>query len=340
MKLELLMSVFPLLLVALILQFTPLLTRRGIFFSATVDPAFPDSSEGRRLLRSFRWQVAFWTLLAILLTLRTVMAHPDFGATAPLLLLSAGTSLTYWRKFREVHVRYGVRKPEIRQAGVSASPTQDSFSPWFLLLPFAALAAVAVYLHLHWYELPQRFPVHWGVNGQPDSWANRDWRGVYGPLLFGAYMNVVLVGLAWIFSHESRKTVMRYVTVRSLQFLLYPLTILFVLIALLPLMNTVAPLWLAPGVMLVSIGGMIYWSYRKISAPSARDEVPEPQSDTYWKAGVFYWNPDDPAIFVAKRVGIGYTMNFANKWSWIALVATVAAFLIPVLVLNSAFAKN
>lgn len=327
MKLEFLMPVLPVLLVAVILQFQPLLTRRGIFFSAMVDPAFPRSSEGERILRSFRWQVALWTVAAILLALRTVPAHFGFAGTAPMLLLVAGAGLSYWSKFREVHARFGVRRPEVRQASVSASPNLDSFSLWFLLLPFLALAAVGVYLRLHWNQLPPSFPAHWGISGRPDRWANREWRGVYGPLLFGAYMNVVFLALGWIFSRESRKTVMRYVTVRVVQFLLYPQTLMVILIALLPLLNT--PAWLSPGVMLVSVAGVIYWSYRKISAPSARDAVPEPQNDAYWKAGVFYWNPDDPAIFVSKRVGIGITMNLANKWSWIASLAIIVALLVP-----------
>lgn len=327
MKVEVLMSLFPLLLMAVVLQFTPLFTRRGIFFSATVDPAFPHCSEGRRLLRSYRWQVALWTVLAILLTLLIVPAHPNFGGIASLTLLIVGTSLSYRRRFREIHARYGVRAPEVRQASLSTSAAKENFNPWITLAPFVTLAAVAVYLHMHWNDLPVRFPVDWGTNGEPNGWANRDWEGVYGPLMSGAYLNTVFLALAWILSHEPRKTVMRYVTVRGLQFLLYPLTLTFVLAALQPLLST--PVWLGQGVMLVSIAGLIYWSYRKISAPQAQDEAPEPRSDDYWKGGVFYWNPDDPAIFVSKRVGIGYTMNFANKWSWIALATILMAFLIP-----------
>jgi uncharacterized membrane protein len=323
MKLEFATPVV-LLLAGVLYQFQPLLTRRGIFFSATVDPAFPRSSEGKRILRSFRWQVAFWTVAAALLALPTVPAHSWFAGFAPMLLLVAGEGLSYWRKFREVHARFGVRTPEIRQASVSASPNQDSFSVWFLLLPFLALAAVGVYLRLH---LPQSIPTHWGISGQPDRWA-RDWGGAYWLLLFGTSMNVVLLALAWIVSRESRKTLARYVTVRGVQFLLYPLTLMFILMVLKPALHT--PAWLAPGVVMVSVAGSFYWSYRKFSAPSAPDEVPEPQSDAYWKAGVFYWNPDDPAIFVVKRVGIGITMNFANKWSWIALLAIIVALLVPV----------
>ena len=46
---------------------------------------------------------------------------------------------------------------------------------------------------------------------------------------------------------------------------------------------------------------------------------------------MFYYNPDDPAIFVSKRVGIGYTMNFANKMSWLVMAGILLIALLPAL---------
>ncbi len=34
--------------------------------------------------------------------------------------------------------------------------------------------------------------------------------------------------------------------------------------------------------------------------------------DRYWYGGFFYNNPDDPAVFVPKRFGLGWTMNLAT----------------------------
>jgi uncharacterized membrane protein len=135
-----------------------------------------------------------------------------------------------------------------------------------------------------------------------------------------------------LLSHETRKSVMRHVTVRAVQFLLYPLTFTFMMMALMPL--TTLPIWLPVLVMFACVVGVVVWAFKKITAPTpVGDETPEPRSDAYWKAGVLYWNPDDPAIFVAKRVGIGYTMNFANKWSWITLAGLLLALLVPPLLL-------
>jgi len=328
MNAEFVMLILPLIFVAAILQFMPLVTRQGIFFSATVDPEFPRSSDGRRLLRAYRWQVAVWAILAIGLAIVFLRLRPALGILAPTLLVVAGSSFSYWLKFREVHKRYGQRRPEIRQAELSVPATGARFNAWLWLPPFAALALTAVYLQLHWSQLPERFPVHWGADGQPNRWSSREPLTVFAPILIGAAMNLVMLVLAWLFSRLPRNTIMRRITVRLLEVLLYPLTLTFVIVALMPL-GLVVPVWVIPAIMLICVAGLILWSYRQIAAPALADAAPDPQSDSYWKAGMFYYNPNDPAIFVAKRVGIGYTVNFANKMCWLVLAGILLLGLLP-----------
>ncbi|REK74872.1 DUF1648 domain-containing protein [Paenibacillus paeoniae] len=45
--------------------------------------------------------------------------------------------------------------------------------------------------------------------------------------------------------------------------------------------------------------------------------------DQYWKMGQIYFNPKDPAIFVEKRFGIGWTLNFGNKLGWLFIIVIV-----------------
>ena len=61
--------------------------------------------------------------------------------------------------------------------------------------------------------------------------------------------------------------------------------------------------------------------------PAGREH---PASQSYWKAGIFYSNRDDPALFVRKRFGIGYTLNFGNPWSWAALAVIVVLVATPI----------
>jgi uncharacterized membrane protein len=49
--------------------------------------------------------------------------------------------------------------------------------------------------------------------------------------------------------------------------------------------------------------------------------------DTCWKLGMLYVNRADPALFVEKRFGLGYTINFGNPRAW-AAIAVLAALIV------------
>lgn len=53
------------------------------------------------------------------------------------------------------------------------------------------------------------------------------------------------------------------------------------------------------------------------------EEVTEVDEEKYWKLGVFYYNPEDPSIFVEKRFGIGSTINLARWQSWACIAGLV-----------------
>lgn len=56
--------------------------------------------------------------------------------------------------------------------------------------------------------------------------------------------------------------------------------------------------------------------------------VGERPPDESWN-GVFYSNSDDPSLFVPKRYGIGYTLNFGNPWSWVVLALILIGAVLP-----------
>ena len=63
--------------------------------------------------------------------------------------------------------------------------------------------------------------------------------------------------------------------------------------------------------------------------------------DRYWYGGFFYNNPDDPALFVPKRFGFGWTMNFGHPQAKLVIIAMLLLVLLfgvilPVLVSGTA----
>jgi hypothetical protein len=51
-------------------------------------------------------------------------------------------------------------------------------------------------------------------------------------------------------------------------------------------------------------------------------------ADARWIGGLIYFNPTDPALLVEKRMGIGWTLNFGNPWSWVPLIAVAVILVI------------
>ena len=44
----------------------------------------------------------------------------------------------------------------------------------------------------------------------------------------------------------------------------------------------------------------------------------------HWKLLVFYCNPDEPRLFVAKKTGVPFTLNFGRPMAWAIVALTVA----------------
>lgn len=59
------------------------------------------------------------------------------------------------------------------------------------------------------------------------------------------------------------------------------------------------------------------------------DSVIDRDDDEFWKLGQFYFNRNDPSIFVEKRFGIGWTNNWAHPVSWIFIVIILASIITP-----------
>jgi uncharacterized membrane protein len=45
--------------------------------------------------------------------------------------------------------------------------------------------------------------------------------------------------------------------------------------------------------------------------------------DQYWYGDFFYNNPDDPDVFVPKRYGMGWTVNFGNARGKLFMIGTL-----------------
>ena len=229
----------------------------------------------------------------------------------------------------------------VRSASLTVAPEGLPGGFAAVLVPFAILGAAALYLYLNWSRIPERFPVHWGIDGSPDRWSGRTWQGVYTPLLLGAVHCglMLLIGLGILrFSPRGRVAANAAASAQFrrviLQFLVaaaWAMALLLAGVSLAPLLGERGlgslPLVIAIGFTALAIP--FVWRLIRIgrTAGSGGDGTP----DECWKLGMFYCNPADPAIFVEKRFGIGYTLNFGNSAMWLVGGLIVLFSLVPVI---------
>jgi uncharacterized membrane protein len=64
-----------------------------------------------------------------------------------------------------------------------------------------------------------------------------------------------------------------------------------------------------------------------VRTASNPDFTSEATPDECWKLSSVYYNRADPALFVQRRIGVGYTLNFGQPMAWVLLLMIVG--LIP-----------
>jgi uncharacterized membrane protein len=320
-----------LLSLAVLFAFTPRWTRPDLYFAVTVQPDFAFTPQAQRILRGYWLRVALHTLIALglasLIGLGKVLA----------VLVGIGWQIigTGWAVAcaHRATAKYSTAASPMREAMLSLR-SRHLPGGWALALgPLALLAVTAVHVRISWDRLPQRIPVHWGLSG-PNQWIDRTPPNVFGFLSVLASVCGVFLVISYGIVRWSRRvsssgerargeSLFRQVIVCVLISLQYVVVVPVVLPTF--LLGRLA-VWPLPALTFVAIVATLITLIRVGQGGSrtvARAEFQPPigdhTPDAAWKWGLIYYNPDDPALLVESRFGLGYTLNFGNGWSWVLM---------------------
>jgi len=312
----------------------PLWSRHGTFFSVTVVPSFRSSPEAARILRGYRIEIFVHLAIAFALVIAGAMRREVVFLVLGVLWLSVGPLISISRGHARA-MPHAVAHSTIREASLVPRRTKLP-GGWLLqVTPFAMLLLAGAYVSAHWDQIPDRFPVHWGIDGRPNGWSVRTPMGVYGPLFFGAglvaLMSLMTYGLShgarWIRTSGNRADSIDpahriALVLIGVEFFI---AAMFSLVVLLPLTGSpgVAPILILALGMIVCIAILLRWQSQGLAASASISYPGDGMPDSCWKLGLFYYNPDDAALFVEKRIGFGYTINFARPSAWIVLALTL-----------------
>lgn len=235
--------------------------------------------------------------------------------------------------------------------------------PWRWAVPSVLLPAVTAVIGIVRYpRMPHRLPTYFGLSGHPDHYATRSVGSVFGPVLTQALLTALLLVLAWAvlrgraqLDAEDPRAGIRHrrfvsTSARMLSAVAAGVNVVFLLAALAmwnvigsgPVVSTVTTVLglLAVGVPVgLAVRAGQGGSRLKVDAAdgggragdagtgAATDHRPKPvnrDDDRLYRWGLVYYNPDDPALFVPKRFGVGWTVNMARPLAWVLLAATIA----------------
>jgi uncharacterized membrane protein len=292
----------------------PDMTRRQVLFAVPVPPYFRQTRAGRRAISMFRVVIAAVVLAGVCAFLFSPAEWLSAIATAaPAAILFVGAVSFYWQNRKLAP--FAVQFTRSREAELTSAAEKLPRFAWLGAGPFAMLAAAAIWLNLNWDRIPARFPVHFDALGHANRWAERTTRGVYGSLLFGAELCAWILVMALAGWFGSRRSHSRSVMLGGMIATEYFLGFLFAIISLQALLGI--PVWVIMLALIAVVVLLIVVIANKLSEPG--DPV-DPTPNECWKAGIFYYNPNDAALFVEKRVGLGYTFNLGNRLSWVLLL--------------------
>lgn len=333
---EMILFVAFLLLIGGLSHIVPGLTRPDLFFAVTVAPEFRRTTGGQRILRRFRAIVWSSTLVAIAIQLLGGMP------LAAGLILGGGFLWALVSSHGRA-LAYAVSPSPILEVDLAAPREGLPGGPMVAVLPVLFLGGLGLWAGLHWDRLPRRFPVHWGLHGA-DRWVATTPATVFSFLAVHACMCLLLIGVAWGLLHWSRRIstsgegaaaergfrrrIMQLLIVTE-YFLVFPawFTVFQPSAAAVNVWGLALTAVIAAFTVSLLRGGQGGSRATVAAGPSGR---PAPKGDrtpdACWKWGLLYVNPADPSILIEKRFGVGYTLNFGNRWTWVML----ALVLVPV----------
>lgn len=350
-----------------ILTCIPFLTRRTESFGVSIEEKHYDDPEIRGMRRTYAagtGGVSLATVIASLAAAAALDAERHLGwllpaATGVMLVAHLILYLRYHFRMRKLKEERGLVSPAMQQTVVDTAFYRERRAyPMYWLIPHLLVAAATAWVCIANYDaFPDRIIMQYGLDGTPTNVVDKSW----GTVLFPVWMQLFMIALFAVVNYgiasskqqidasNPRGSLRRNLIFRRKwsAFCLGTGFLLTAMFALFPLQQLYG---IEPGVltaaMLSFVAIVLLWAVRLgfvTGQGGSRIRLPEEpdggaptgkvnrDDDKHWILGQFYYNPDDPALFLEKRFGIGWTVNLARPLAWVFLLAPL--LLVAVIIL-------
>lgn len=261
------------------------------------------------------------------------------AATVPL-VVSFALMLHYRKRVESVKRKEGwkaERDEAVALIGFEEAPVPPSLA-WNVVYVPIALVTLVIGLALY-PSAPDLVPTHFDFAGNVNQWTPKGPALIAFPLLFEVFMAACFIFSHWMTIRSkkdidpARPAISAYAygafaRAECILLLVGGSVLTAVLGIVMTLMMTeVLSLFVTMAliivVTLIFVGAVIAVSVvygqsgsRLVKRLEENGDIIA-DNDEHWKAGIFYWNKDDASLFLPKRFGVGWTMNWARPATWV-----------------------
>ncbi|MEX1376059.1 MAG: DUF5808 domain-containing protein [Eubacteriales bacterium] len=265
--------------------------------------------------------------------------------------------LFFWKKTKKYKENAGwkIETQNIVAADTSTEYKKRSLSSaWFLF--YLVIIAVSFYSAMQLYNLaPNMIPMRFDLQGNPISYAPKSMKLIYMIIGMQVFMGLLFFAINLMIRRakknidpdnpeksSERSDIMKFRW--SIFLYITGLLMLLIFTQIVFAMFTQMPTWITMffpiiGVFIILIYAIVLsiktgqsgsrimqGEDTNISSAITKDD------DAAWKLGTFYYNKDDPALFVEKRFGPGWTVNWAKWQSWLFVAVILAVVAVSIII--------
>lgn len=349
-------------LVGIVLAFIPYMTRKTENFGVSIPESlyYRDDFKGMRRTYTTLMLSMLVVLSAVLVILnQTVHANtlPTLFSVVIVVHIMAGFLLYLPFHFKMKNIKGAENWQESRKQTVVIDTTfreeRLTYSNWWYSIPAVIIIATIVYTFAIYDSIPDQVPIHTSFSGKVTF--NDKSPGVLLILpLTQVFMFGMFLAINYVIKHSKQQVSVANPDTSKLQSIIFRrrwslfmiitailITLLFTFLQLTfihqellgyedPVIYTITGIILLGSIILSINTGQ---GGSRIKVNEQTDEtVIDRDDDIHWKLGQFYVNKNDPSVFIEKRFGVGWTMNFARPLTWILLGGIILLSLSPLFI--------
>lgn len=342
--------------------FIPYWTRKSESFGVSIPEEAYQRPDIKKMRQKYAWTTTLLSLLTVAAFVLTANGQDEkwTGIIFTIFIfayiaLSFFVYLVFHKQMKELKQKHQewVQKPQLVMIDTGFRNQKLAYSNYWLIIPFLISIVTLIITLANYQQIPERFPMQYNFSGEVTTWGTKSYKSVllmpimqmYLTLLF-LFVNIVISkAKQQVSAANPEESIKKNIIFRRrwslftiimgtglvLMFMLPQLAMIY------PINRQVllyAPLVFVIGICAVSIilsittgqGG----SRVSVKGIAGKGTIINRDDDRYWKLGMFYFNRKDPAIFLEKRFGIGWTNNWAHPLSWVfIIVILLLAFGLP-----------